>query len=802
MDPISVLTGAVIGGGAATAARHFLTHREKREKGLADFLPWALLISDGVILLKDATFMGGFTIRGADLTSAPYESVNKAAEGMNDLIGQLPPGYSLEVNVHRLPHTHYPSAEVQCFPTDALRAVDLEREHHFTRPGSYYESLHQLLISFTPPREQVRKIEGLFSTGGHSTTNYASLLDTFQHTMDEVSDFLSPFFAVHRMDSTDIVTECHRCLSGDTDTVIPDGGYLCYALASGDFVPGYLPRFRDQVLFCVTVTSYGPSVEVASGDFFNGIRDEVRWHLRYLPLPRAKAERRIRTIQKNWFSKRKGIAQFMPGGGEDSATLEDPHAIAMQEESAEALAELTSGRARYGYLSNVIVIRDGDPKRGRMRADAIIQKAREAGYVALLETLNAPSAFLGSLPGAGSLNVRRLMVSSKVVSHLFPTTMPWAGDRYNPSALFPAQSPPLLMTGGKGATPFRLHLHHGDVGHTLVVGATGAGKSVLVGSLMMSWLRYDDSRVICFDVGQSHTRLTQSAGGDHLRFASKAERMQPLRHLDTEADKLWAESWVSGLCDLAEMPISPKDRVEISNAIKLTSEERSEHRTLSALHVNLPPAIQAVVEPYTDRGAYGGLFDGVTMESKTEPRMRTLELSDVLALGEPVIVPLLMSSFRQVERALDGNPTLIVIEEAWAALMRGEFSARLQQWLLTLRKQNASVIIVAHNPVQIKSLPNAGIITDSCPTRILLPNPEARVEEHAEVYRFLDLTAREIDTIASATPKREYYFRSPRGSRLFELHLGAEARRILIPPKISDPVTNGTHTQTFSHITP
>lgn len=784
MDPLSLLAGAAIGGSVAVASRRLLTHRPRHEQGLADHLPWAVLVGDGVILCKDATFLGGFTLRGADLSSAPHEALNQSARTINKMLTQMGPGFSLEVNIHRQEHRAYPCAGVRDFPTEVLTAVDREREKHFVLPGSYYETSHTLLISFTPPREAVRKIEGLFVSGPTSSVNYAAMLDEYQRSLDEIEGFLSPSFEIERMDSARLVTECHQCLSGDTETILPDGGYLCYSLASGDFIPSFVPRFRDQHLHLVTITSYGAAIQVASGDFFNTLSDQVRWHMRFLPLSRAAAESRIRMIQKRWFSKRKGLAQFMPGSGEDGAALEDSHAVAMQEETGRALAEVTSGESRFGFLSNTVVIRDHDLRRGQFRATALVQRAREAGFAALVESTNSPSAFLGSLPGLGAVNLRRLLVSSRVVSHLFPTTMPWAGDAHNPSKLFAKHSPPLMMVGGRGATPFRLHLHHGDVGHCLVVGATGAGKSVLVGSLMMSWLRYSSSRVICFDVGRTHKQLTEKAHGEHINLGEDSmHTLQPLRHLDTEVDRLWAESWISGICALAGVPIQPDERGQLGHAIRLVANEAPEHRTLTTLRVNLPPRLGEVLDPYTARGTFGQLFDGIQKDEETHTRMRTIELSSVLDMGEAVVAPLLMVLFRQVERSLDGKPTLIVIEEAWAALMRSEFSDRLQQWLLTLRKQNGSVVIVAHNPVQIRQLPNSSIITDSCPTRILLPNPEARVPEHADVYRFLDLSSREIETLAKATQKREYYYTSPRGSRLFDLCLGAKARALLFPPK-------------------
>lgn len=122
-----------------------------------------------------------------------------------------------------------------------------------------------------------------------------------------------------------------------------------------------------------------------------------------------------------------------------------------------------------------------------------------------------------------------------------------------------------------------------------------------------------------------------------------------------------------------------------------------------------------------------------------------------------------------------------MIEEAWAALLRSRFAERIKAWLLTLRKHNAAVLLVAHSPAQIAALPNAALITESCPTKIILPNPEARANDTAAMYRALDLSPRAIDVIASAKPKQEYFYKSPAGSRLFELNLGPMARTLLMP---------------------
>ena len=143
-------------------------------------------------------------------------------------------------------------------------------------------------------------------------------------------------------------------------------------------------------------------------------------------------------------------------------------------------------------------------------------------------------------------------------------------------------------------------------------------------------------------------------------------------------------------------------------------------------------------------------------------------------MSDRVLVPALTYLFRRVEEGLDGSPTLIVIEEAWAALMHGRFADRLRQWLLTLRKRNAAVVVVAHSPAQFRDpgVKGAQLLVESCPTRIFLPNPDAAEPDTAALYRWLGLNEAEVSRLARARKKRDYYVRSPSGARTFDLALG------------------------------
>ncbi len=609
MDPLSILGGFALGAGSCYLARRLVAGRSSRE-GLGDLLGWAFLIDEGIILMKDGAFLTGLRIRGRDLGSATAAEVNQAAAVIAQVLGLLGEGYSFEVNLHRRETRDYPALGHNHYPTPALWALERERRDQYQRQGQHFVTENIILITYAPPKETAQRWERLVVEGAGERLDWAQILHRFKNTVQEVASLLSTTFFVERLDSRALLTECHRCLTGLQHSVSPPPlahSYLSYVLASDDFVTGFQPVVGRRYVFAISITSLGAETVAASSDWFNRLRENARWHLRFVCLSRHEADRRISKLQTRWFHQRGGLRALITPQDYQAhrEDFEDLDATEMQRETSQALSDNRSGRARFGYLTSTILLHDTDRDRGAGRALALMQAIRDQGWTCSLETINATDAFLGSLPGHGSYNLRRPLLSSVNLAHLFPTTTPWPGEAVCPSNLFPPESPSLLYARTNGATPFRVNLHQGDVGHTLVVGATGAGKSVLVGMLAMSWLRYAESRVFIFDVGRSHLIPTLSSGGMHYDLAGEgaddrpAIALQPLRHIDDAAERIWALFWLETVCELCGHALSPDDRRELGHALDLLAQAPPQGRTLTALYVSLPRRLQDVLEPYT-----------------------------------------------------------------------------------------------------------------------------------------------------------------------------------------------------------
>src|SRR5690606_9532027 len=138
-------------------------------------------------------------------------------------------------------------------------------------------------------------------------------------------------------------------------------------------------------------------------------------------------------------------------------------------------AELGDAMGGLAYATATVTGWDADPRVAQERLRLVEKIIQGRDFTVMAETVNAVDAWLGSLPGHAYANVRQPPISTLNLAHMVPLSAVWAGperDEHFGDA-------PLLYARTEGSTPFRFSLHVGDVGHTLVVGPTGAGKSVL-----------------------------------------------------------------------------------------------------------------------------------------------------------------------------------------------------------------------------------------------------------------------------------------------------------------------------------
>ena len=751
----------------------FLDEHRRRPHSLADHLPWAMLVAEGVVLNKDGSFTTAFRFRGPDLESSTEDELMAVRARLNNALKRLGTGWCLHVEARRREAETYPESD---FDLDIAWLIDAERRGRFEQGDPAFETDFRIALTWLPPVDETRRLERwLFDGLARAGSDWRLALDTFRRETDTVLDLLADALPeIDRLDDAALLAWLHDSVSPRVIQVrTPDTPVFLDAwLADAALTGGIAPRLGDKWLKVVSVRGLPSVTRPGLLDALGALPFPYRWTARWIGLDKAEAEQDIIKLRKRWFAKRKGVGVLLREAiTKEEVPLLDTDAISKTEECDGALAALGAEVCAFGYLTLTVSVLDDTEDGAAAKARAIEAALNAQGLVARIEDLNAVEAWLGSLPGEPYADVRRPLVSTLNLADLLPVSAVWAGPARDTNL----DGPPLATARTTGSTPFRLVLHVGDVGHAMVVGPTGAGKSALLSFMALQWFRYPQARVVFFDKGRSARAATLAAGGRWRALEPGADfSLQPLARIYDDGERAWASEWIAETVRLAGLEPVPRVREEIWAALAALAEAPVPQRTLTVFCALVQDkAVAAALEPLTHRGPHGALLDGADEGAETS-RFDTFELESLMATPS-AIAPVLSALFRMLEQSFDGRPTLLILDEAWLFLGETAFAARIREWLKTLRKKRVCVVFATQSLDDVASSPIAASLIESCPTQVFLPNPRALEPASAELYRGFGLNRRQLELLAFATPKRAYYWRQPRGRRLFDLRLSGVA---------------------------
>ena len=755
-----------------------LAEYRQRPSGLADFLPWAALVAPGVVLNKDGSFQRTARFRGPDLESAtPAELVGVTAR-LNNALRRLGSGWAIFFEAQRVTARTYPHST---FPEPASALVDLERQDEFEEAGAHFESRYFLSFVWLPPAEEASRIESWIYEGRDQTgVDPWELLHTFVDRTNRVLQLVEGFMpeAVW-LDDRETLTYLHSTISTRTQPVrVPETPMHLDALLTDEPLTGGLePRLGSHHLRMLTVVGFPTVTHPGILDELNRLAFPYRWSTRAILLDKIEAVRLLTKIRRQWFAKRKSIAAIVKEVmTNEASTLVDSDAANKAVDADIALQELGADDVGQAYVTATVTVWDEDSGIAAEKLRLVEKVIQGRDFTCIAEGVNAIEAWLGSLPGHVYANVRQPPVSTRNLAHMIPLSSVWAGPERDEHF----QAPPLFFGKTEGSTPFRFSLHVGDVGHTLITGPTGAGKSVLLALMAMQFRRYMNSQIFAFDFGGSIRTAVLAMGGDwhdlggNLSAGSDhSVSLQPLARIDDPAERAWAAEWMTAILAREGVTIDPTAKEHMWSTLTSLASSPINERTITGLAVLLQStALKQALQPYCVGGASGRLLDA-EIEQIGSASVQAFETEGLIGAGAAQAV--LTYLFHRIEQRLDGRPTLLIIDEGWLILDDSAFAQQLREWLKTLRKKNASVIFATQSLSDIDNSPIASAIVESCPTRIFLPNERAIEPQITAIYRRFGLNDRQIEIIAHAIPKRDYYCQSRRGNRLFELGLGPVA---------------------------
>ena len=748
-----------------------------RADRLADHLPWAALVAPGVVLNKDGSFQRTLRFRGPDLESATEAELVSASARVNNVLKRFGSGWALFFDAERREALGYPESR---FPDPASWLVDKERQASFEGTAEHFETRYHLTFLWLPPADSQASAERALIErhAGEKGRDWREALGQFVAETNRALDLLSGFMPeVRALDDEETLTFLHDAVSAKRHRVaVPETPiYLDALLADTPLTGGLEPMLGDQHLRTVTVLGFPAMSRPGILDALNHQDFAYRWVTRFIALDKTEATRALTRLRRQWFNKRKSVTALLREVMYNQPVqLTDSDADNKVVDADLALQALGQDYVAFGYLTATITVADADPAAADEKMRAVERVVNGLGFTAKRERMNAVEAWLSSLPGHVYANVRQPLVHTLNLAHLMPLSSVWAGPARNEHL----SGPPLLFAQTSGSTPFRLSTHVGDVGHMLVVGPTGAGKSVLLALLAMQFRRYPDAQVYIFDKGLSARAAVLAMGGQHHALGTGGEEtslaFQPLERIDEPAQRSWAAEWIASLLAQEKVQVTPEVKEAVWSALGSLAAAPREERTLTGLSLLVQSnALKSALLTYTLEGPYGTLLDA----AEDGLRVSALQCFETEALmGQAgAVLPVLTYLFNRLDETFDGSPTLLILDEAWVFLDNPSFAARIREWLKVLRKRNVAVVFATQSLADIAGSSIAPAIIESCPQRIFLPNDRAVEPQAREAYERFGLNERQIELIARATPKRDYYLQSRRGNRLFDLGLGSIA---------------------------
>ncbi|MFA9394663.1 MAG: conjugal transfer protein TrbE [Halodesulfovibrio sp.] len=760
------------------------------ERSLADMLPYAALVDNGIVMCKNGSLLSGWRFHGRDTASSTPDELAAISSRVSNAFKNLGTGWTININAHRVPAKDYPQKERSYFPDKVTSAIEAERRNIFENHGGF-ATVNTLTVTFKP-EETTEKLKKFAYDQKAQTVQHNALEKSiiyFKTTIAELEDALSTVLHLERLEDTvvesedgvhiknsELVSFLKECVTTDKAPVtIPETPmYLDALISSADLVGGVAPKIGENHLGILSLDGLPATSWPAMLARLDQLPLSFRFSTRFILLDQMDALSEIDKYRKTWNQLKFKLKDAIF----DNPRARMDHDAELMTNDAEAAAmSVKGGIVGSGFYTATIVLHDVDPDNIEEGLRLLRRTLQPLGFGCRMETINALEAWFGTHPGNTYANVRRPLINTLNLADFLPLSSIWAGQEVNPCSYYPPDSPPLMYCTTDGYTPFRLNLHSSDIGHTLIFGPTGSGKSTLLGIIAAQFRRYRGASIYAFDKGMSMYPLCSAADGTHYEIGGEGSTLAfcPLEKIDTNATRSWAEEWLATCCTMQGLTILPAHRSAIHDAVVLLQSKPSTLRSLTDFYNAVQNAeVKNAIKHYTIQGAMGRLLDAQT-DMLGLSSFTVFEMEELMNLGDKNLIPVLLYIFNQIEQSFDGQPSLLILDEAWIMLGHPVFREKIREWLKVLRKKNCAVVLATQSLSDASKSGILDVLAESCPTKILLPNVTAQQEIQSELYRSMGLNARQLEIVATATPKREYYIMSPEGNRLISLALGRTA---------------------------
>ena len=501
--------------------------------------------------------------------------------------------------------------------------------------------------------------------------------------------------------------------------------------------------------------------------------------------------RDLQTRRRHFFNKRVSIVNYVAPDTRPEEMLVDDSASATVRQLGDALTETEVNGHFFGHCSLTLVLHGTDPR-------ALQQQAAEASKTIAIhdgavfeETYNLLNGWLSVIPGNGSHNLRRLaLLETNAADLSFVFTLD-QGERVNAHL----QREALAIFETPHHTPYAFNLHVQDVGHTLVLGATGSGKSFLLNFIVTHAQKYEPLTVI-LDLGHSYRKLATLLGGSYLEVGLRHQelRINPFALEPTPEHLHFLHALVRVLLEgddgyrLSDL----EDREVYESVENLYMLDESQRRLFTVANL-LPRALASRLHKWIEGGRYASLFDNLE-DTLTVERLQVFDFEAMRAypaLLEPLLFYVLHRVVARIQDPRDASSLkLCVMDEAWRFIQHPTLRAYVQEGLKTWRKCNAAMVLATQTVEDFASADLLRTVVESCPTKLLLANPSLDRNRYTELFQLNEM---EMDLLTGLIARQQILLKRPDLTKVLTLTVDPKSYWIYT----NTPVDNARVAETF-----
>lgn len=780
-------------------AKFKLSQKHKMDK-LCYYLPYNFLIGkyeEGLVYLKPGALMRTYSFKCPDLGSASAEAINAVSMYFNDSIKRLGDGWAAHFEARRQVTRDYPG----CNWNNKLGyLIDSRRKEIFQNESTHYKNYYFLTLTYQVKSDLTSKGSSLLyksdNSAGQDYFNHRNVqkeIQLFRDLSEECISYVKSRLEISPLNNDEVVSYIASSMSTTWKKRIAPTSPVFFDsfITEEDIETGTCMKVGKMYCPIVAIRDFPTETYPAVFDLLNKADVDYKWTTRWIGMNKVASAKLIEKYQKRFNNSRKSCGQaFVEAAGNVSTDRVDPAAIAFEEDTNTAKVSLSKDMVSFGYYTSCIEVWDENYDVAMEKATYIAGLINSAGFGAKIEISNSFQAWLGMLPGNNYADVHKTLLSSINCANIIPLSSLWSGDFKNrwTSEHIGCGAP--LLTATSHRSPFFLNLNVGDLFHSFIFGPSGAGKSTFLCLLESQWLKYKDAQVIVLDKDKTARGVCIASGGSYVEPGADDFAFQPLKDLESELDITWASEFIELLLNEQNVIVDARKKDAIRDALmQLRDTKAPERRDITSFQQYVQDDdIKVGIEPYTLDGQYGSIFDA--HDTKLDlARFIMIEMGTLMKLGEACVTPALAFIFKFIEKRFakenddKGHPTLLVMDEAWVFLNNEYFSTKIDEWLRTLRKKHVAVVFATQDVPSVAKSSISSTILSQCQTKFYLADPNAASDMISSYYASFGLEEDEIAALSRARMKQDYFYKSPNGSRMFQLELDKFQLALLCPPK-------------------